>query len=226
MIESLASRVVVCGHYGAGKTNVTVNLALRCAKAGEEVTVVDMDIVNPYFRTADFTGLFREAGVRLLAPVYANTNLDLPVLPPSVGAAVSSGRGRVLLDVGGDDDGAVALGGFSEALTRAGYSMLYVVNSRRELEPDPAEEAALLRRIEGASRLGVTHLVHNTNLGRETSPEVLAESVPYLQELSRITGIPVLAAAVGEGIIPPALPWQALPVRIYVKPPWEAEEKR
>ena len=195
MIESLASRVVVCGHYGAGKTNVTVNLALRCAKAGEEVTVVDMDIVNPYFRTADFTGLFREAGVRLLAPVYANTNLDLPVLPPSVGAAVSSGRGRVLLDVGGDDDGAVALGGFSEALTRAGYSMLYVVNSRRELEPDPAAE-------------------------------VLAESVPYLQELSRVTGIPVLAAAVGEGIIPPALPWQALPVRIYVKPPWEAEEKR
>ena len=226
MIESLASRVVVCGHYGAGKTNVTVNLALRCAKAGEEVTVVDMDIVNPYFRTADFSGLVREAGVRLLAPVYANTNLDLPVLPPSVGAAVSSGRGRVLLDVGGDDDGAVALGGFSEALTRAGYSMLYVVNSRRELEPDPAEEAALLRRIEGASRLGVTHLVHNTNLGRETSPEVLAESVPYLQELSRVTGIPVLAAAVGEGIIPPALPWQALPVRIYVKPPWEAEEKR
>ena len=104
--------------------------------------------------------------------------------------------------------------------------MLYVVNSRRELEPDPAEEAALLRRIEGASRLGVTHLIHNTNLGRETSPEVLAESVPYLQELSRVTGIPVLAAAVGEGIIPPALPWQALPVRIYVKPPWEAEEKR
>ena len=226
MIESLASRVVVCGHYGAGKTNVTVNLALRCAKAGEEVTVVDMDIVNPYFRTADFTGLFRAAGGRLRAPVSATTPLDLPGRPPSVGAAVSSGRGRVLLDVGGDDDGAVALGGFSEALTRAGYSMLYVVNSRRELEPDPAAEAALLRRIEGASRLGVTHLIHNTNLGRETSPEVLAESVPYLQELSRVTGIPVLAAAVGEGIIPPALPWQALPVRIYVKPPWEAEEKR
>ena len=107
MPEKLAQCIIVCGHYGAGKTNLTVNLALLAAGAGERVTVVDMDIVNPYFRTADFTGLFREAGVRLLAPVYANTNLDLPVLPPSVGAAVSSGRGRVLLDVGGDDDGAV-----------------------------------------------------------------------------------------------------------------------
>ena len=109
MVKCLSPRTVLCGHYGSGKTNLTVNLALQAVRAGEPVTVIDMDIVNPYFRTADFRGLFQEAGVRLIAPVYANTNLDLPVLPPSVGTAIRDKRGRVFLDRGGDEDGAVAL---------------------------------------------------------------------------------------------------------------------
>ncbi len=97
MPEKLAQCIIVCGHYGAGKTNLTVNLALLAAGAGERVTVVDMDIVNPYFRTADHQGLFLDAGIRLIAPVYANTNLDLPVLPPSVTTAIRSGE-RVFLE--------------------------------------------------------------------------------------------------------------------------------
>lgn len=195
VLEHLKSCVIVCGHYGAGKTNLTVNLALAAAQSGEAVSVIDMDIVNPYFRTADFQELFREAGIQLIAPIYANTNLDLPVLPPSVGAAIREKTGRLFLDVGGDDDGAVALGGFSALLKERGYSMLYVVNSRRELEPEPGEEAALLRRIQTASRLKVTHLVNNTNLGPETTSEVLLQSLPYLEEVSKRTGVPVLGAA-------------------------------
>jgi len=220
MLEALAPCVVVCGHYGAGKTNLTVNLALQAAKNGEAVTVVDLDIVNPYFRTADFTELFRESGVRLIAPVYANTNLDLPVLPPSVGTAIRSG-GRVFLDVGGDDDGAVVLGGFSRLLEERGYSMLYVVNPCRELEPDPAGESLLLERVQQASRLRVTHLVDNTNLGRETTPQLLRRSEGYLAEVSRLTGAPVLCRAV-EARYAGEFPREGtLPVEIYVKPPWE-----
>ena len=220
MLERLSPRTVLCGHYGSGKTNLAVNLALRAAGAGEKVTVIDMDVVNPYFRTADFGELFRSAGVRLLAPVYANTNLDLPVLPPSVRTAIRSGEGRVLLDLGGDDDGAVALGGFSADLRAVGYTMVYVVNSRRTLEPDPAEEADLLARVQAASRLKVTWLVNNTNLGPETTPEVIRGSAPYLGEVSRLTGIPVLGTAAEERLVP-FLPGEPLlPVRIYVKPPW------
>ena len=202
VLEHLKSCVIVCGHYGAGKTNLTVNLALAAAQSGEAVSVIDMDIVNPYFRTADFQELFREAGIQLIAPIYANTNLDLPVLPPSVGAAIREKTGRLFLDVGGDDDGAVALGGFSALLKERGYSMLYVVNSRRELEPEPGEEAALLRRIQTASRLKVTHLVNNTNLGPETTSEVLLQSLPYLEEVSKRTGVPVLGAAAEERLPP------------------------
>ncbi len=220
VLEHLKSCVIVCGHYGAGKTNLTVNLALAAAQSGEAVSVIDMDVVNPYFRTADFQELFREAGIRLIAPIYANTNLDLPVLPPSVGAAIREKTGRLFLDVGGDDDGAVALGGFSTLLEERGYSMLYVVNSRRELEPEPGEEAALLRRIQTASRLKVTHLVNNTNLGPETTSEVLLQSLPYLEEVSKRTGVPVLGAAAEERLTPHLEAEGLLPVRVYVKPPW------
>lgn len=224
MKETLAPCTVVCGHYGAGKTNLTVNLALDAARRGEAVTVIDMDVVNPYFRTADFRELFQKAGVRLIAPVYANTNLDLPVLPPSVGTTIRAGKGRVLLDLGGDDDGAVALGGFSALLKEQGYSMLYVVNSRRETEPDPGEEAALLSRIQSASRLTVTHLVNNTNLGPETTPEVIRESFPYVEEVSRLTGVPILGVAAEEKLIPFLPAEDPLPVRVYVKPPWSLPE--
>ena len=223
MVKCLSPRTVLCGHYGSGKTNLTVNLALQAARAGEPVTVIDMDIVNPYFRTADFRGLFQEAGVRLIAPVYANTNLDLPVLPPSVGTAIRDKRGRVFLDLGGDEDGAVALGGFSAALEEQGYSMVYVVNSRRELEPDPGEEAALLARIPAASRLRVSWLVNNTNLGPETTGEVIRQSAPYLAEVSRLTGVPVLGTVIDERLLPSITGERLLPVQIYVKPPWDLE---
>ncbi len=220
MLEHLSSRVVLCGHYGSGKTNLGVNLALLAAGAGERVTVIDMDVVNPYFRSADFRELFQKEGIRLLAPIYANTNLDLPVLPPSVGTAIRGGEGRVILDLGGDDDGAVALGGFSADLEATGYTMVYVVNSRRTLDPDPGEEAELLARVQAASRLKVTWLVNNTNLGPETTPEVIRDSAPYLEEVSRLTGVSVLGTAAEERFLPFLGEGPRLPVQIYVKPPW------
>ncbi len=226
MKDLLAPVTILCGHYGTGKTNLAVNLALQAAGQGEAVTVMDLDVVNPYFRTADFRELFRERGIRLIAPTYAGTNLDIPVLPPSVAAAIRAGEGRLILDVGGDDDGAVALGGFSALLERRGYSMLYVVNPYRELEPDPEEDAALLERIQQSSRLRVTYLVNNANLGPETTPQLVREAAPYLGELSRITGIPVLWTAVESRYAGQFPPDGILPIEVYVKLPWDEEEKR
>lgn len=226
MKDLLAPVTILCGHYGTGKTNLAVNLALQAAGQGEAVTVMDLDVVNPYFRTADFRELFRERGIRLIAPTYAGTNLDIPVLPPSVAAAIRTGEGRLILDVGGDDDGAVALGGFSALLEQRGYSMLYVVNPYRELEPDPEEDAALLERIQQSSRLRVTHLVNNANLGPETTPQLVRKAAPYLEELSRITGIPVLWTAVESRYAGQFPPDGILPIEVYVKLPWDEEEKR
>ena len=117
--------------------------------------------------------------------------------------------------------GAVVLGGFSSVLGEQGYSMLYVVNRCRELEPDPVQEAQLLERVSRASRLRPTHLVDNTNLMGETTPRLLERSEEYIREVSRLTGVPVLCQAV-ERRLAGQLPAKGkLPVTIYVKPPWE-----
>ncbi|MEG2203900.1 MAG: hypothetical protein RRY21_01940 [Oscillospiraceae bacterium] len=195
--------VVVCGHYGAGKTNLAVNLALA------------------YVRTADFKALLGAQGVDMLLPMYANSNLDLPVVPPGLEAAIRDGGARLVLDVGGDDAGAIALGRYAAVLEQSGYTLLYVVNRLRYAKADPEEELELLRAVERCARLSVTGLVNNTNLGVETAPEHLRGSLEYLEQVSQRSGLPVLltaacarAAEALEGA--PSL----FPVEIYVKTPW------
>ena len=105
---------IITGHYGSGKTNLAVNLALRLADAGEKVTIVDFDIVNPYFRTADFAKLFEERGVTLAASMYANTSLDIPAISFDM-ERMAYEDGYLIIDVGGDDAGAIGLGRYAEA---------------------------------------------------------------------------------------------------------------
>lgn len=212
---------IVCGHYGAGKTNLTVNLALAAASGGQHTAVADLDIVNPYFRTADFTELLQARGIELIAPIYANSNLDLPVLPPRLGSAVGQHDLRLFIDVGGDDDGAVALGGYSARISEQPYQMLYVINRCRYLEEDVAEEVALLRRIEACSRLSVTGLVNNTNLGSETTAELVAGSQDYLQRVADQTGLPVCYTTLPAKLCNTQQLPGLLPVHIYVKTPWQ-----
>ena len=123
--------IVITGHYGCGKTNLAVNLALYLADQGERVTIVDLDIVNPYFRTNDCKDLFEERGIELIATNFASTNLDVPSLPGTIPAKIRMGDSTVILDVGGDDAGAVALGQYASLIEEREYEMLYVYNPFR-----------------------------------------------------------------------------------------------
>ena len=120
--------IIITGHYGCGKTNIAVNIALKLAEKGEKVTVVDLDIVNPYFRTADFGELFGSRGIELAVPMYANSNLDIPALSFDLGAIINGG-GYTVIDVGGDPEGAVALGRYGDILkNRSDAALYYVIN--------------------------------------------------------------------------------------------------
>lgn len=165
-------RIVVVGHYGSGKTEVALNLAFKLKETGEKVTIIDLDIVNPYFRTKDAEKELMEAGIEIIAPVYANTNVDVPALPPNIYAAFEK-EGYVIFDVGGDDDGATVLGRFKPQFDLAEYDMLGVVNTKRPLTTTKEEIIESLTAIERVSRLKFTGIINNTNISVETTPEIV-----------------------------------------------------
>ena len=185
------------GHYGSGKTNVAINYARWLRRAGEEVAVADLDIVNPYFRTKDSAKELADEGIRLVVSDYANTNVDFPALPKEIYSLVAppeaGGRSiRVVIDVGGDDRGALALGRYVDDIRAGGdYEMLAVLNANRPLTRTPQDAVEVLREIESACRLPFTGLVNNTNLGLRTTPEDVLESFPYAEAVAAATGLPI-----------------------------------
>ena len=182
------------GHYGSGKTNIAVNYALHLAAEGKKVCIADLDIVNPYFRTKDSARVLEQAGVELISPQFANTNVDLPALPPESYRLVQDKSIYGIMDIGGDDRGAYALGRFVPSILAEGnYRMIFVANSYRPLTRTPEEALEVMGEIEAACGLRFTDIVNNANLGTETTPETVLDAVPYMEELSRLSGLPIFA---------------------------------
>ena len=180
------------GHYGSGKTNIAVNYALHLAKAGEKVCIADLDIVNPYFRTADSAKELAAAGVELISPRFANSNVDLPALPSELYGAVEQRERYAVLDIGGDDRGAYALGRFAPYIKEENdYEVVFVANKYRPLTKTPEEALEVMREIEGAGGLRVTAIVNNSNLGEMTDAETVLSSQKYAEKLSELSGLPV-----------------------------------
>ena len=207
--------IVITGHYGSGKTNIAINLALDLAGKGERVCVVDLDIVNPYFRTADFEELFKSRDIRLAAPRFANTNLDIPSLCIDMEALLDNYK--VILDVGGDDSGALALGQYAALLSARGCDMLYVVNKYRFLTHTPEEAVELLRDIEQASGLKATGIINCSNLGESTTAEDVESSRDFAGQCAAAAGVPVVFTVAKRELDME----NVYPVEVYVRPFWE-----
>ena len=182
------------GHYGSGKTNIAVNYALLLAGEGKKVCIADLDIVNPYFRTKDSQKELEAAGIDLISPQYANSNVDLPALPAASYRLVQDKRSYGIMDIGGDDRGAYALGRFVPAIVEENnYRMVFVANACRPLTRTAEDAMEVMREIEAACGLKFTDLINNTNLGSETTAETVLSAVPYMEELSRLSGLPFFA---------------------------------
>lgn len=192
---------ILSGHYGSGKTNIAVNLAFTLKKTEPRVSIADIDIVNPYFRTKDSADALEKAGIRLICSQFANSNLDLPALPQDVYSIVDDKNQMAVVDVGGDDRGALALGRWSDAIKEENnYEMLLVVNRFRPLTPDADSTIDVIREIELAGHLPFTGIINNSNLGALTQAQDVLSSLDYAQEISRKTGLPVFMTSVMESL--------------------------
>lgn len=180
------------GHYGSGKTNIAVNYAIKLANEGKRVCIADLDIVNPYFRTKDSADELSALGIHLVSPQYANTNVDLPALPAESYRLVQDKSTFGIMDIGGDDRGAYALGRFAAAIkSENNYRMAFVVNCYRPLTSTVEDTVTIMREIEAACGLEFTCIINNSNLGGETTAATVLASLDFVERLSRATGLDV-----------------------------------
>lgn len=188
---------LLCGHYGSGKTNVAVNMAYDQKEKYESVAIADLDIVNPYFRTKDSAKDFEDRGIELIASEYAGSNVDIPALPQQIYSICDQKDKQVIIDVGGDDRGAYALGRIAPSiLAENNYEMLFVINCFRPLTRDADSTLEVMREIEYAANMKFTAIVNNSNLGEETTKEDVLKSLTYAEEISKKTGLPIKCTSV------------------------------
>lgn len=192
---------IFSGHYGSGKTNIAVNYAFWLKNKGQSVSIADIDIVNPYFRTRDSAKELEKAGIELVALPFANSNVDLPSLPSEVYGLVQRRDKSVVIDLGGDERGALALGRFTPYIREENsYDMFFVVNFFRPLTTTVDEAIEALNEIENAAGLKFTGIVNNSNIGSETTKEDILKTLERAEELSKKTGLPLVMTTVNEAL--------------------------
>lgn len=197
----LKKNIIICGHFGCGKTNVAVGIAFELAKMGKKLGIVDLDIVNPYFRTADSVPELQRAGIDCFIPQFANTNVDIPSLGGEVSSVFAKQRAdsdyTAIFDVGGDN-GAIAIRRYRAELEKQGYSMLFVASMYRPLTDTPEQAVEGLREIEACSLLRATAVINNSNIGHETTENDIIASLPYIDKICELTSLPCLGVTLHD----------------------------
>lgn len=207
------------GHYGSGKTNLAVNYALGLANLGKKTLIADLDIVNPYFRTRDSEKALDAAGVRIVVSPYANSNVDVPALPDEMYTIIDDPSWTCVIDVGGDDRGALALGRLAPALNAENdFEMLFVVNFFRPLTQTVPDAIKVMREIETASSMRFTGILNNSNLGAQTTLDDIMSTQERAWRLSEETGLKQIATTVREDLNPGLPGWQ--PITLHFRDDW------
>lgn len=201
-IPNTEKRVTLfAGHYGSGKTNIAVNYAIALANMGKKVTIADLDIVNPYFRTKDSEKIFKDNDIELISSEFASSNVDLPALPQELYGIVQRKDRYAVMDIGGDDRGAYALGRYTPyILEENSYEMVFVMNFYRPLTRTVKDALDIMHEIEMAGGIPFTALANNSNIGEDTAPRDIEETFYLADELSSLSGLPVIMTAAEKRI--------------------------
>lgn len=215
--------LVLVGNYGSGKTEISLNLALKLARRGEKVTLVDLDIVNPYFRSSERTELLEKEGVKVYAPSFAMSTVDVPSLPADIQAVFADKSRRVIFDVGGDDTGAAALGQYKPYFDQDDVEVLFVVNAFRPLSGDADSVCDLMLRVAGRSRLSPTAVINNANVAWKTEESDLVRGEELLHEVSTRMNLPIGYLCAKQDILdklPDHLSGERIAIDILMRPEW------
>lgn len=220
MFNSFEKIIIVTGYYGTGKTNLSLNIAIDMSKKNKNISVVDLDIVNLYFRISDFKNILQKEGIGLVAPNYAGSSLDIPSLTGVLNAKINTGE-HLVIDVGGDDVGATALGRYEDSIKKSNYTMIYVDNFFRYKEGHIDETLETISNIEKKSRLKIDYIVNNPNLGNETTAKDVESSLLSVQKASVLANKPLVFTSARRDIAEQVSGIKEIyPIDIYVKTPW------
>lgn len=214
---------IIIGHFGSGKTEFAVNLALRLREHHDHVALADLDVVDPYFRSRERAELFARRNIRLISSSQTCADADLPSMPPEVMVLMDDPTIHGVLDIGGDASGARILARYRHRLKACGARVYCVINANRPLTDTAPKTIRYIRSMEAASGMMVDGLVNNTHLCDKTELEDILTGAAMAREVSTETGIPIvchtaagnLAATAGEHVQP------VFPLELYMKKPWE-----
>lgn len=214
---------VITGHYGSGKTEFALNFAFKKAEKQDNIAIADMDIVNPYFRSREKKAELEERGIKLISSSTGYSTADVPAISPEVYGILQSNKYEVILDVGGDPNGARVLGRYFQYFQEDNYNMWMVVNANRHNTQKSKEVIEYINRIQDSSRIAMTGLINNTHMIRETSKEDIIRGNDLVVEVSEITGLPIVYTSVLEEVVPDLpkdIKGEIFPISLKMRPYW------
>ena len=226
MVEiNLTGIVVVVGNYGSGKTEVSINLAVHRKRAGVDVRIADLDLVNPYFRTREAKGPLSEMGIEVVLPAEQYLQADLPILSPVVAGMIRRSTELTLLDVGGDDVGATVLATLEDAFKNKPMRVLQVVNPLRPFTETVAGCLKIRKEIEQAAKLTVDGIIGNANLIDETSADDIYNGYEFVSRLSEQSGLSLEFITIARELLPSVdtrrFSCPVLQIERQLVPPWK-----
>lgn len=216
---------VFTGHFGSGKTEIAINYALKLKEEGKNVCIADLDIVNPYFCTRDEEKLLKDKGIKLVATPKEMSNAELGTIPLNTISVFDDKSNEIVIDVGGDNLGAVALGQYNKFFRLEDYDMYFVINTARRSTKNADGVIEFIQKIEAASRLKVKYLINNTNLSYETTLQMIIDGQKIVKEVSEKTGLPICYTTIREDLVDSCkeneILGEILPIKIFMLPPWK-----